>query len=44
MNELKKARVRATGRNVQVYFTKRGTWCDYADCTTEYTSEELEFV
>jgi hypothetical protein len=44
MNELKKARVKITGKIINVYRLKRGNWCDYADCITEYQDNELEFL
>jgi len=43
MSKLKTATVKATGKKIQVYKLNRGTWCDYADCTTEYTNDQLIF-
>ena len=35
--------VKATGKFIDVYRTHRGTYCDYADCKTEYNADELKF-
>lgn len=42
-NEVKKATIKASGEKIEVYRTKKGTWCNYADCKTEYTKDELIF-
>jgi len=42
-NEIKKAIVIATGAEVKVYRLKKGGWCLYADCKTEYKDIELKF-
>jgi hypothetical protein len=41
--KLKLVRVDKTGQMIEVYKTKRGTWCDYKDCKTEYKDSELTF-
>lgn len=43
-NELKKAIVIATGKEVQVYRLNRGGWCNFADSKTEYKDSELRFI
>ena len=40
----RKAKVKATGQTVEVYKLDKGGWCNYADCKTEYKTEELEFI
>lgn len=37
--------ISSEGRVTELYLyrTKRGTWCDYSDCTTEYNEKELMF-
>lgn len=42
--EIRKAKVKATGKTIQVYISVRGTWIDYFNCTTEYTENELQFL
>lgn len=42
--ETKKAKIKRTGNIIIVYLLKRGTWCDYSDCKTEYSENELEFL
>ena len=45
MSKLKKAIVIATGKEIEVYQSIiRGTWIDYADCTTEYSKDKLKFL
>lgn len=44
MNKTRKAKVKATGKIIEVYRLQRGNWCDYADCTTEYKEEDLQFI
>lgn len=43
-NKLKKAKVKSTGNIVEVYKLNSGLWCNYADCTTTYKSEDLDFL
>ena len=43
-NKTKKATVIATGQLVEVYQTIRGTWCNIADCKTEYKKEDIKFI
>jgi len=40
-NELKTARVKATGKIIEVYRHSTGTWIDYSDCNTEYQKHEV---
>lgn len=42
----KKAIVISTNRQVVVYRLKNqsGKWCDYSDCKTVYSENELKFV
>jgi hypothetical protein len=45
VNESKKAKVKATGKEVFVYrHSKRDVWVDKEDCKTEYTPAELTFL
>lgn len=41
---LRKAKVIKTGEIITVYKLKRGTWCNYKDCKTEYQEKELQFL
>lgn len=41
VNELKKAKVKTTGKIIEVYRLLKGAWCDYADCNTVYNDEDL---
>jgi hypothetical protein len=41
---MKKAKVKATGKEIEVYELKNGDWCDYADCKTTYKYSELQFL
>lgn len=43
-NPTKKVKVNATGAIIEVYLTKRGTYCDFADCKTEYEKSQLTFL
>lgn len=39
-----KAKVKATGKEVEVYKSKlRSTWIEYPDCGKEYKQDELQF-
>jgi hypothetical protein len=42
-NKTKMAIIKATGQKVEVYKLRRGTWCNYNDCKTEYQDSELTF-
>lgn len=42
-NPIKEVRVKATNKIIKVYRTLRGTWCDFQDCKTEYSKEDLDF-
>jgi len=44
MNTIRKAKVKATGQTVEVYYLQKGGWCNYADCKTEYKEEDLQFL
>lgn len=44
MKNLRKARVKATGKTIEVYSLNKGDWCDYSDCKTEYKDDELIFI
>lgn len=44
MSELKRARIKSTGKEIEVYMTIRSTYCDIANCKTEYKKEELIFL
>jgi len=39
-----KAKVKATGKEIDVYKLRRGGYCDSSDCKTEYQENELEFL
>jgi hypothetical protein len=41
---MKKARVKSTGKTIEVYPLSNGDWADYADCKTTYKYSELEFL
>lgn len=42
--ELKKAKIKVTNNEIEVYKNKlRGTWVDFADCKTEYYTNQLDF-
>lgn len=43
-NPLRKVKVLATGRTIEVYKLKNGNWCDYADCKTQYKPHEFQFL
>lgn len=43
-NGIYKAVVIATGVEIEVYRLKSGKWCDYSDCKTEYSDNELRFI
>ncbi len=42
-NKTRKAIVKKTSQEVEVYKLKRGGWCNAKNCTTEYQEHELEF-
>jgi hypothetical protein len=45
MQTLRKATIKATGKEIQVYKqNSTGLWIDYADCTTTYNESELTFL
>ena len=44
MRNLRKAKVRATGKEIEVYHLEKGGWCDYSDCKTEYKDSDLIFL
>lgn len=45
MNDLKTAKVKDTGKIIKVYkLSRRNKWCNYEDCKTEYSYQELEFI
>jgi hypothetical protein len=44
-NGIRNARVKATGRIIQVFrHSQRIVWVDAFDCTTEYTDNQLELM
>ena len=42
-NPLLNAKVKATGKSVQVYAHNMGDYVDYSDCSTMYKKSELKF-
>jgi len=44
-NEVRNARVKATGKIIQVYrHRERSTWINCQGCSEEYKEHELEFI
>ena len=44
MNQLRKATVISTGKKIEVYKHRNGTWIDYANCETEYKKSEVQIL
>jgi hypothetical protein len=42
--DVKKAIVIATNEKVEVYALKRGGYCNFKDCKTEYKESDLKFI
>jgi hypothetical protein len=42
--ETKKAIVIASNKEVIVYSLKKGGYCDFSDCKTEYKENELKLI
>lgn len=40
-NPLYKARIKKTGKEIEVYKTNKGTYCDYENCSDEYLKHEI---
>lgn len=43
-NEVKKAKVKATGKMIEVYRRTAGGWVDYPSCSKIYQNDELIFI
>lgn len=43
-NELKNAKIIATGKVVQVYRHTSGGWVDWSDCKTIYKENEVQLI
>lgn len=42
MNKLLTATIKATGKRVEVYRHRSGSFIDFSDCNTEYQKSELK--
>jgi len=38
------AKIKATGETIHVYALARGGYCNWNDCKTEYTPEQLQIL
>jgi hypothetical protein len=41
-NQLLKAKVKATGKDVEVYKATEGCFIDFSDCKTKYQANEIQ--